>query len=456
MGQSFVGLPNDAQGKKVHTHTHVDGNGDTVHTQAMHLADIDNPENIQSVDNQGQGFVRFVDGTPKFDIFGRTAVTDSNLMGLYKFYDDPHIGDFEKRVVGVADAVHDLLFSGLKLTTGTANADSIKYTSHKYYIYRPGNGMPCTFTMKFGDIGKTNLKRCAGLFDDDNGVFFELQDTIFSVIVRDELTGTEDKEIQANWNGDRLDGSVGVNNKSGVTLDLTKNNIWWIEFQYLGAGVVKFGTYVNGSKVTCHTVSHYGTLDRPYMKNASLPFRVQQINTGITGSSSEMHVFCAVVENQGYGEFIRKPSTFSNEKTITSTTLTPILSFRPTQTDNGHDNRERIVPLLVSCLSVTQPIELVLSASHPLTGATFATVISSIEVDTAATALSAGGKDIGGFFLGVGVPVELKSIDLFDQNNTGVHRKADITQSFHWTISARLLSAGSSLVGVRVTATELD
>jgi len=454
MSHSFVQVPPNSTGGKIHTNAYVDGNGDTIQTQVVTLSDRNNAENQQSVDNAGQAYTRFAGGSPAFDPFGRTLSTEPDLVNVFKFYQSDHATQFEKKIAGTADLVFDPAFGGVKATVGSADGDSIKYTSHRYHHYRPGNGMPVTFTAKGGDAGKANLYRKIGLFDDDDGVYFEFSDQVYCV-VRSSLTGLEEKIPQTAWSGDRLDGLGGDNNLSGAILDPTKNSIWWIDYQYLGAGAVRFGTYVNGVPQVCHTIGHYGTLDRQWAKTPSLPFRIEMYNNGATSSSSELHCFCAVIQNTGYPEVYRDAYGISNDLTISSTTFVPVISFQPTQLNhNGIDNRARILPRLLSTLSADAPAEFRISIGDTLTGATFTETIQNCEYDIAATAVS-GGLTLGNSYLGAGRSSDTDLANMFDINRDGIWRQADITQSLCITISARLLSAGSSNVGCAVNLIEI-
>jgi hypothetical protein len=63
---------------------------------------------------------------------------------------------------------------------------------------------------------------------------------------------------QSAWNGDKLDGT----GASGLTLDLTKPQILWMDFEWLGVGNVRCGFIINGQYIVCHTyqtANVYGT-----------------------------------------------------------------------------------------------------------------------------------------------------------------------------------------------------
>jgi hypothetical protein len=51
---------------------------------------------------------------------------------------------------------------------------------------------------------------------------------------------------QTNWNIDKLDGT-GI---SGITLDISKAQILWMDIEWLGLGTVRIGFVINGNLFT--------------------------------------------------------------------------------------------------------------------------------------------------------------------------------------------------------------
>ena len=450
----FVQVPADAAGKRINASTHNDGVND-ISTQIFHLGDRHLPDQHQSVNNEGAAKVTFAEGSPDFDAFGRTTMSEPNLMAMYKFYHRDYGEEFEKNEVGGGTVVRDVAIKSMKLVCGTASGDKAEYHSHRHFHYRPGNSMALTWTMRMGDSGKTNVTRWAGWRTDVDGIYLEAVESQIYVVIQNGNTGGEERVAIQDWNGDRLDGSSGGNNLSQATLNPLMVGIWWIDFQFLGAGAVRLGTYVNGNKVVCHTIGHYGVVDRPYLSSPALSFAFGQENTGLTGSTSEMYVTCAVITNDGYDEFDRRPVSISGVKTITTTTAVPILSFRPTATFHGVDNRARILPQIVSVLADGGAIEIIATANPILTGDTWADSVSGTEYDTNATALS-GGEIKSSSFVANGRSESIDLSTIFKINIDGVTSHYTPTTSDHITISARLLSVGSATAAVSLNVIEIE
>jgi len=99
--------------------------------------------------------------------------------------------------------------------------------------------------------------------------------------------GTDTWITQANWNGDKLDGT----GTSGVTIDPTKGNVWSIGMQYLGFGPVEIRCEVNPSGnnptfVNVHTFDFPNSLTTPHVTQPSFPFTMSAYNTTNTTSIS--------------------------------------------------------------------------------------------------------------------------------------------------------------------------
>jgi hypothetical protein len=71
---------------------------------------------------------------------------------------------------------------------------------------------------------------------------------------------------QSSWNGDKLDGT----GPSGLTLDPTKAQILWMDFEWLGVGSVRCGFIINGVFYVCHTFNNANLITSVYMTTATL------------------------------------------------------------------------------------------------------------------------------------------------------------------------------------------
>ncbi|MDB4575336.1 hypothetical protein N9112_00070 [bacterium] len=438
----FVQLPQDNVGKKVMTSQHT-VDAEAVQVPVHHLADRTDPSRQQSVHPDGSAYMRFSAGNPTFDSFEHLMVSDDNLQAAYKFYDGPKsiFGRVAEEVVGGGAVGFDPVVSGYKLSCGTADGDSAKIVSHRHFPYKPGSSVTLYFVMKAGDTGKANLKRRVGLmnFDGSEGIYLESDNGMLYAGVESTL-GNSQREPITNWSHDRLDGSGGDFNRSGVTIDPTKMQIFGITYQYLSAGVVELFSYIKGEKVLLQQFDNYSSLEAPFMGTTDLAYFIEQTNNGVTGSSSELFTYCAVVIGSGYDELIRTPLSIRPKKKVLNTSdLVPVMSFRPAQTYFGDDNRYRYLFETLSATTRTEEMELCLVMNGVLTNPTWSEQFLGLEVDSGASALT-GGHNFGSLIFTTQANPNMDLSNLFNDMTDGLYRHADIADTDIWTICVKNLA----------------
>jgi len=240
-----------------------------------------------------------------------------------------------------ASSVHLPIESAVRLRIGTVSGEYAFRQGQRLYGYTPGKSHLIILTGKF-TTGKENLIQRIGYFDDNNGVFFEVDNTTVNVIVRSSATGSiiPNPKSQSEWNLDRLDGSGEPHNPSGLELNYTKTHIFIIDFQWLGVGRVRFGFNIDGHVVYCHEFNHANTLDQVYMATPDVTPRYEIRNVGTTSSISDMKQLCSSVISEGGYRPLGSQLSVSNGTTLraTSTTLAPMLAIRQKTTFNSIEN----------------------------------------------------------------------------------------------------------------------
>lgn len=214
-----------------------------------------------------------------------------------------------------------------RLSVGTASGDKITRQTKQYFNYQSGKSMLIFMTGVMGAT-KANVTRRIGYFDDDNGLFFENNGTDLRVVVRTNTSGTpaENAVAQSSWNIDKLDGT----GSSGITLDMSKGQIFAIDFQWLAVGRVRFGFDIDGELIYCHEVTHANSITEVYMSTPNLPIRFELLNTGTTASSSQVDQICFSVMNEGGWQpvGITRSTGRGNTGIIIAGDLKPVLSLR--------------------------------------------------------------------------------------------------------------------------------
>lgn len=218
----------------------------------------------------------------------------------------------------------------VNLNVNTTNGSQVLRETLKVFSYQPGKSLLVlnTFVMS---SAKTGLTQRVGYYGVGNGYYLEQVGTTVQFVERSSVTGSviNTPVLQANWNGDKLDGT----GASGLTLDLTKAQILFSDFEWLGVGSVRVGFIINGQYIICHTFHHANLITSTYITTASLPIRYEIFNTADTSSSSVLKQICSTViseggyELRGLQQAAGTPIT-SAKALATAGTLYPMVSIR--------------------------------------------------------------------------------------------------------------------------------
>jgi hypothetical protein len=230
----------------------------------------------------------------------------------------------------------------VELTVTAASGSTIYRETTKVFAYLPGKSLlvMTTFVMS---PAKTNLRQRLGYFGDSNGMYLELNGTgssSLSFVERSSVSGAvvNTKVSQPNWNYDKMDGT----GPSGMTLDITKAQIMWMDIEWLGLGTVRMGFVIDGKFILCHQFHHANIVATTYITTASLPLRYELENTGATASASTLKQVCSTViseggyELRGLQQAINIPITAARS-TTTAGTYYPIASIRLKSSPNNLD-----------------------------------------------------------------------------------------------------------------------
>jgi hypothetical protein len=184
----------------------------------------------------------------------------------------------------------------VELKVDALSGSKVYRETTKVFSYQPGKSLQIlnTFTL---NTAKSGLRQRVGYYGNDNGIYLELDDNTLYMVVRSLVTGvvTSTRVAQADWNVDRLDGS----GPSGITLDITKAQILFMDIEWLGLGTVRTGFVINGQFIPCHYFQHANLINTTYITTASLPVRYEIENKAATASSSVLKQVCSTVISEG-------------------------------------------------------------------------------------------------------------------------------------------------------------
>jgi hypothetical protein len=184
----------------------------------------------------------------------------------------------------------------MDLTVSGLSGSSVIRETTKVFAYQPGKSLLVMNTFVMASSA-TNLRQRVGYYGQDNGIYFQLDDGNIGLVKRSLVSGSviDTVVLRSDWNGDKLDGT----GASGLTLDITKAQIFWMDIEWLGVGSVRTGFIINGQYIVCHTFHHANLIASTYITTASLPVRYEITNKAATSGSKTLKQICSSVVSEG-------------------------------------------------------------------------------------------------------------------------------------------------------------
>jgi hypothetical protein len=274
----------------------------------------------------------------------------------------------------------------INLATGATASSSALLQSAEWGRYMPGYGAEVGAGIRLPSAPTGEHSVTWGLFEGTEGVYFGKDATsLYVALLRNNV---ETRVNQANWNGDKLDGT----GPSGLTIDLSNGYIFQIQFTWYGYGVISFVVVApvdnEQRAITCHSVRVNGSTS---IQSPNLPISVQ-IENGATASNFQVYVGGRQYSIIGaYTPIYRITSDF-RVALATSTAIIPVVSFRR---KSAFKNRSVKIEGY-SIGAVTEPLIVQLRLNGSLTGASWGTPANhtaaecAVESDVSATAITGG------------------------------------------------------------------
>lgn len=379
-------------------------------------------------------YIAFSDG--EVDAFGRLRVSNPYTLfdGQARYAND---AAFDTLTATGGTTTYNTNQSSTSLNVTTSSGSRTVRQTFRSMSYQPGKSFLLLATFVMG-TGKTNLSQRVGLFDDNNGVFFSQDGTTLNINIRSNTSGTPTLTTvsQANWNGDKMNGT----GSSGLTLDVTKTQIFYMDLEWLGVGIVRTGFVIGGQYINCHTFYNANTTNTTvYMTTATLPIRYEIINTGVTASSSSMTQICSSMMSEGGYEQTSQIYWARMSGTSGALANVPVTNiFVPLVTIKLNSSRlgAVVIPAQYSILPITSSsYEIALIKNATLTGASYTTgTFPDVDFDTTATAMTYTAANIA----------KLDYVSATQQSTSSLN----ISAGYNWD-----LQLGVSLAGVSDTYT---
>jgi len=291
--------------------------------------------------------------SPNLDAFGRLRVSEPiSLFSSTHVFDSGYT--YYETYLSGGSITYNQSKSEVQFNV-TSNGNRVLREQHGYNNYQPGKGQLILLTGVFG-TSVSNTRKRIGYYNDDDGLFFELSGNTFGVVLRTSTSGSPvDTFIpQSNWNLDTLNTGSTLN-PSGFHLDITKTQIFIINFQWLGVGRVVYALDLDGVIVPVHEILNANNKTSVYMKTANLPVRYEVTSQG--GSDSTFKHICSSVISEGGFTPLPYTSAVSNGLTTrTFSTRQSVISVRLSNTFNGQINRVNVEPLETEIATTTNSV----------------------------------------------------------------------------------------------------
>ena len=333
-----------------------------------------------------------------YDAFGRLRT--SNPLTIFDSANIMSKNDlFDESLTGSGAVTYTANKSTVNLNVTTASGDKVIRQSKRVMTYQPGKSLLNLNTFVMADQ-TANLEQRVGMFDANNGIFFEDTGTGYQIVRRTYVTGSavDTAVAQSSWNGDKLDGT----GESGYTLDPTKATIMFMDFEWLGMGSVRVGFVIDGKFIVAHKFLNANNLDTVYMQSANLPIRYEIETTDTLDAGATLQQVCSTTMIEGgyapqglrqsigtaslAGVNLTTAGTFYNLATIR------IKSARPYAV---------IIPVDVSASAISNSdfeVKLIKNAT-PSTAFSYTSYSDNVEYDLTGTTTITGGTVVGQAYL---------------------------------------------------------
>jgi len=282
------------------------------------------------------------------------------------------------------------------VNSGAATTSSAILTSKKNVKYRIGQGIRVMVTPIFtaGVVG--NVQLC-GVGSSNDGFFFGYNGTSFGVMRRS--AGVDNWIPQTTWNVDKMDGA-GI---SRMILNPQLGNIYMIQFQWLGYGMISFGIEdpISGTFQMVHNINFANSSTTTSLQFPYLNCWASSTNT-TNATNIPVNVCCFSAFVEGVPTFNGPKFSVDNNKTLGTNVLVPLITIRNKSTFASKTNRISIYIRNLSASTDSRTAVCTVFKNPTLNSAVYTDINtnnSCVEYNTAATTIS-GGSAIWTFCLG--------------------------------------------------------
>jgi len=221
--------------------------------------------------------------------------------------------------------------SEIQMTSGnTASGSAIRQTYSRFKVI-PGTSHVVYTTVNFtANTSETGVTRRTGLYDANDGIFWEQNANTLAVVVRRTLANgyiQEDRTYANSFSTDHLDGT-GPSGFNIFSAGLNKYYTFWFDLIGGRTGRVRFGLGTPIGPQIVHTQSYAGVVNTNFISNASLPLRREIFNSTSQTTSPTFNMSAISFQSEAPELFNPSPSSAYNiNGFIPGSSMTPILSI---------------------------------------------------------------------------------------------------------------------------------
>jgi hypothetical protein len=269
------------------------------------------------------------DWRPQFTNSNRFKVSPFQTVFFNTFQYGKETDVWDESVTGTASAAWNQYSSNIVMQVGSTAGSKIVRQTKNVMRYIPGRSTTLAFAIRL-DTPVPGVRRRFGLFDENNGAYFEDNGGVYSYVIRSNVTGIvqETRVFRDDWNGEKFDG----NGWTGVTADPTLQQMISINYEWYGAGIVQFNWLIKNETVHSHTFDNSNTNTGVWCGTPFLPIRLEIEN--VTGAAGTHYMYQGSNSLIQEGEPEKLGTLLSISNPITGTTMAssdtyyPIISIR--------------------------------------------------------------------------------------------------------------------------------
>jgi hypothetical protein len=284
--------------------------------------------------------VQYNADSANIDAFGRLRVSNvTSLIEVQHLYDKQPLTVSEK-LNGSGTSTHDMTNSLVTMSVG--NSASVIRQTKAVAMYQPGKGQ--LIEASFSNFQtETNVVKRVGYFTGPatptnlpnstyDGIFLESDGVSgfgYSWVICHKDVGIVTRIPIIQWSNAIVD---------PTTIDWSKSQLLFIDFQWLGTGRVRMGLVIDGKVIYFASYTPQNVDTTPYMKSPAQPIRYEIMHTTTGANVASLNMICAQVSLEGAINRLSKQQGINNfaETTLaTAGTKYPVLGYRIGSTYNA-------------------------------------------------------------------------------------------------------------------------